>query len=601
MIFMVILFFIVAYTWRRRLSLIYAGSQMSPMTNNPLPFACFVAICTLTFAPLSEAQTLEQSVHLMLQQEPELRAVDFDSKSSFQDYKIARGDLFPQVTLNGSSGVSERDRSTDGLVSQSGDTLWSNQVGLSIRQLLFDGGTVSNEVRASSAFYDAQRYLQMSQIEARVVDLAEVYLETIRVGRQVKAARENVAVHKEMREKLAERQRNGGVRADTSLIDGRLSLAENSLYTQELAMENARWRFKRLTGVEPSNITEPASLKTGSSLSELDVTQNWDYLAATSALEAADFKRQSKRGLYSPNVYLDAGASRGEDTLGVRGRDDEVRALLVLSWDLYRGGANKATNHRERLQLAKAGELLRAADQQREYQLRLLLAEKEGSRASTGSLEQYVDKLGRVIADYEEQFRIGQKELLNILDVRNEHYQARSRLIDSRFNQDVADYRMLGAQGRLVERLIGDSVADYVTVGNRRADKWYPHPQTEAADKSKRTLIATSEGTPVGNQSQVAAQLTVTDTANQPAESTPEATEQPAADEATEGKDEDEEYSWPSPFPPLKPAATDTHKVDNKIPVTVPADETGETVKAEAPAASEDEPRRFFGLFKRKK
>jgi len=420
------------------------------------------------------AQTLEEAVHLMLQQEPELRAVDLDSRSSFQDYKIARGDLFPQVTVNGSSGIRERDRSTDGLVSQSGDTLYSNQIGISIRQLLYDGGIVRNEVKASEAFYRSQRYLQMAEIEGRVVDLAEVYLEVIRVNRQLVAAQENVAVHREMRDKLAERQRNGGVRADTSLIDGRLSLAENSLFTQELAMANAKWRFARLTGIEPSSLTEPNYVPAGDDIESLDIAQNWNYLAADAALEAADYKRKSKKGLYSPNVYLDAGASRGEDTLGVRGRDDEVRALLVLSWDLYRGGANKATNQRERLQLAKAGELLRAAGQQREYQLRLLLAEKSGSRASTGSLEQYVDKLARVIDDYEEQFRIGQKELLNILDVRNEHYTARSRLIDSRFNEQTADFRILGIQGLLVERLIGDSIAEYVTVGDRKADRWYP-------------------------------------------------------------------------------------------------------------------------------
>jgi len=536
-------------------------------TKSPLP-AYLVAIISLTFLSVSQAQTLEQAIHLMLQQEPELRAVDFDSKSSFQDYKIARGDLFPQVTVNGSSGVSERDRSTDGLVSQSGDTLWANQVGLSVRQLLFDGGMVSNEAKASSSFYDAQRYLQMGQIEARVVDLAEVYLELIRVGRQLEAARENVAIHRDMREKLAERQRNGGVRADTSLIDGRLSLAENSLYTQELALENAHWRFKRLTGVEPSDIKDPAALHTGNSIEELDATQNWDYLATTAALEAANFKRKSKRGLYTPNIYLDAGASRGEDTLGVRGRDDEVRALLVLSWDLYRGGANKATNQRERLQLAKAGELLRAADQQREYQLRLLLAEKEGSRASTGSLRQYVDKLGRVIADYEEQFRIGQKELLNILDVRNEHYQARSRLIDSRFNEDVAEYRMLGIQGRLVERLIGDAIADYVTVGNRKADKWYPYPAGETKTKRHRVQLATSDDiSPPDNKHTISVK------------GKPSRSSQPVT------------VILPDKQTKTTPAPTSGNK----------ADRTAEAVTTEAATpSSEDKPRRFFGLFKRK-
>ena len=545
------------------------------MTKNPLAIACSAGIL-FSFLSSAAAQTLQQAVHLMLKQEPELLAVNLDSESAFQDWKIARGDLFPQVTLNGSSGVSERDRSTDGLVSRSGDSLWANQVGLSVRQLLFDGGIVSNEARASSAFYDSQRYLQMSQIEARVVDLAEVYMEVIRVQRQLTAARENVSVHKEMREKLAERQRNGGVRADTSLIDGRLSLAENSLYTHELAMKNAEWRFARLTGVQPESLTEPAKPWHAKTFESLDLSQNWDFLAASAALDAADFKRKSKRGLYSPNVYLDAGASRGEDTLGVRGRDDEVRALLVLSWDLYRGGSNKATNQRERLQLAKAGELLRAAEQQREYQLRLALAEKEGSTASTGSLKQYADKLSRVIDDYEEQFRIGQKELLNILDVRNEHYQARSRLIDSLFNEDTGAYRILGIQGRLVQHLIGDSIADYVTVGNRKADKWYPgSPNATIETEPSYSAKAPAPGLAQTVSTDPQVETTVAQVSDAPASGAETSLPAAKADDA-----DDEEWPWPDPFPTLK-SATDNSKL---IALSHSAHESKETETREEAA-----------------
>ena len=50
----------------------------------------------------------------------------------------------------------------------------------------------SSQSKAADYSYQAQQLIEMGQIEARVVDLAEVYLEVIRTGRQLDLAEENV-------------------------------------------------------------------------------------------------------------------------------------------------------------------------------------------------------------------------------------------------------------------------------------------------------------------------------------------------------------------------------------------------------------------------
>jgi adhesin transport system outer membrane protein len=305
----------------------------------------------------------------------------------------------------------------------------------------------------------------MGMIEQRVVDLVEVYMELIRVDLQMKAAREHVADHIAFRAKLIRREQEGGVRSDTFLIDGRLSLAENTLATINLDRDNAIARYTRLTGKAPGNLTKPGipALK---DFEKIDLANNWDYLAACATLKSFEAALAAVQKNYGPNVFLDAGATEGDD-------NSELHALVGISLDLYKGGERKASECREYWQTVKARELLRAADENRRHRATDLLNEKQASASSVVSLDKYLDRLSSVASDYERQFNLGKRELLNLLDIRNEKYQAKSRLIDARFNDDMSNFRILGTQGKLVYHLIGDEISRHVGMGCGQADDWY--------------------------------------------------------------------------------------------------------------------------------
>ena len=75
----------------------------------------------------------------MLKFEPELNAAEYDTLSTIGDHRIARSELRPQVTVDSSIGFSDRDRATDGLF-RTGESLLQRELGIRVRQLLFDGG-----------------------------------------------------------------------------------------------------------------------------------------------------------------------------------------------------------------------------------------------------------------------------------------------------------------------------------------------------------------------------------------------------------------------------------------------------------------------------
>jgi adhesin transport system outer membrane protein len=457
----------------------------------------FFLTLLLIAAPRLSAQPLEEAVRAMLAFEPELLAAHADTHSAEEDVRVVRGDRLPQVRLSSTAGAVNRDRTLDGLVRGAGQTLFTRDIGISLTQLLFDGGSAALSSSSAAHAHDMQTYLERGMIEARVVDLAEVYQEILRTGVQIEEARRNIEVHERIRAKVHDRAGVGGTKADTTLVDSRLVAARDALIAQELAQRRAVDRFLRLTGTPPDNLVTPRLPAIPSSLADVNLDRNWSFLSAEAALLATEDKLKAAERANFPKLFLDAGVREGRDVLGVEGTDDEMRALITMQWDLVTGGSRAATTRREGWQAIRAHELLRAADLERNYRLTLLWREREGDLRAVASLGQQADFLAVVAEDYEDQFLVGKHDLLDILDVRNRHYEVRSRFVDAEFNLKTGAYRILGVQGRLVEFLLGEGAWDDVAPGSATPSAWsravadlvkHPHHPGDDAVESHHTM-----------------------------------------------------------------------------------------------------------------
>ncbi|MDF1752925.1 MAG: TolC family protein [Verrucomicrobiales bacterium] len=413
-----------------------------------------VILAGLLIGPaFSQTLTLPEATRLMLEFEPELNATEYDTLSAIENIKVTRADLLPQVSLTGSAGVSNRDRTTDGLL-QSGETLFQRQLGLSVRQLLFDGGVARNNTRASENAMMAQQYLEKGMIESRVVDLAEVYMEVLRTEKQIALANDNIENHRKMVELIKKKVENGGHRTEVQLAQSRLNRATNVLSSLQLGYNRALTRLARLVGTNTFVLTYPTPPPIPQNPDEISLEDNWEFLAAAEALEEAEHRANAVKASNKPQFYLDAGYNVGRDVIGINGRDDEVSALIVGEWQLFSGGRKKATERREHFQVGKFEELKRSADIARHHDMDLLWQERNASTESGRILRSYQADLGKVVADYEKRFTLGREDLLNILDMQTEYYSVSSDLVDTQFDYDTNAFRIKGKQGQLTEWLL---------------------------------------------------------------------------------------------------------------------------------------------------
>ncbi|NNE91556.1 MAG: TolC family protein, partial [Verrucomicrobiales bacterium] len=419
--------------------------------------ATALIISLLGPAPASPAaETLETAIRKMLEYEPELRASAWDAVSVRHDQKVVRGEMLPQVNISGSGGLYERDRSLDGLEASTSGPLFSRQLGVTARQLLWDFGAANSRNNSAKARARMQALMESAHAESRAVDMVEVFLEVLRLREQIRLSEANLAQHRKVATAMQDRFEQGGDRADLALVQGRLELSKTDLETQKLALEHAVGRYKRLTGREPGELQKPGIPRIPDHRNRIDLSANWYVLASREAIEMAEETRKAEQKEGGPKLFAEGGYSVGQDVLGIEGQDNEARALVVLSWNIIDGGRNV---HRAKRGIAlekKAHELHKAANAEQRYQAGLLLSELEGAKNTIDALEEYSTRLKQVSSDYDEQFELGKRDILSILDVQNEQHSAQSRLVDATYEEIASRYRLLGLQGYLVSGLIGE-------------------------------------------------------------------------------------------------------------------------------------------------
>ena len=364
-----------------------------------------------------------------------------------------RSALGPQLILEGSAGWANRDRSIDGVAS-GGDDLFSRQIGLVFEQLLFDGGFHRYRWKDAEQRLRAEQLLDIAQRETTAIGTVAAYLEVIRAREHVVLARTNLDLHGKIRERAAKRAEAAGNQADVELSSARYNQSKTLLLERELALKQADIMLFRYTGQRTTELLKPHQSRIASS-GEIDVTQNYHYQAALHQREAATLVKKAVKARYMPRVLFRGTGGLGEDVLGIRGQDNEASALVVVQWDLFDSGRRKGLIEQAIADVDRQTAII-------DETLVLLSQDTEARWADYSTvterirvMEEYAGQLKKTVELYEEQFELGTRPLLGVLDIQNEEIAALIRLVDDRFDYDLSTYRLLFFGGQLISQTVG--------------------------------------------------------------------------------------------------------------------------------------------------
>ncbi len=411
------------------------------------------------------ALSLDEAVRLTLRTNPDVQAAAADRRAADRAVDEARSGFFPEVDLRAASGieksknVSTLNRADRGL-GESGSVVKNRTEGaFSINQMVFDGFEVESDVEAQRALRDSAAHRVRQTSEDIALSAVDAYLQMLLSRALVALAADNVAVHQKFVELTTTRARAGvGRLADVQQAEARRAFAQSTLLAREGGLRDAEARFVRTVGVAPDNLVLPLSPYEALPPS-IEEAETWAYArspalaVAASEVEASRAAVERAEAPFYPRLDLQLGATRNRNIDGIDGPNEDATALMVLSYNLYRGGGDIARRREamERLNSAIAGEnqTRRAVVEE----LRFAWNALEVAEARLVALAQYAASVDQLRHSYRQQYDIGQRTLLDLLDTENELFNARSTLAVGEFDTLFSVYRTLAGTGSLLASL----------------------------------------------------------------------------------------------------------------------------------------------------
>jgi adhesin transport system outer membrane protein len=403
-------------------------------------------------------ETLVKAARKAVVSNPEVQARWNGFKAAGNERDVARGGFLPQLDLTASTGREDRDSPVVGNVGSYN----VNAARLTLNQMLFDGMFTANEARRLG-YAKLTRYYELTEAsETAALEAVKAYADVARYRELVDVATQNYVEHKQTTLQVEERANSGvGRRVDVEQANGRLALAESNLLTELTNLHDVSARYLRVVGEKPPAnlppLPEPFKLGTLPVSTEalmLDGLQGSPTLnAAIENVRASKMGIESRRAAYMPRVDFRAYASHDNNTGGISGGTRVNGVELVLNYNLFRGGADKARERQAVDQKEQARDLQEKACRDVRQTLSIAYSDVRSLSEQQRYMDQHRLSTEKSREAYRQQFDIGQRTLLDLLDSQNEYFEATRSYINARYNQVAAQARTLAGMGQLVTAL----------------------------------------------------------------------------------------------------------------------------------------------------
>ena len=411
-------------------------------------------ISALTISASSSALTLEESVATAINQHPKLQQKYASFEAAVRYKKAAKGDYLPQVKLYGGVGY-ENVRYNSG---QRIDTdLNRTEIGLKVSQLLFDGFRTTSEIDRLEFEQEAERFGLISEAENLSLEVAQVYLSLIQANKIVSLSEQNITEHQAILKDIELRQAKGlSSESDVAQVKASVATSNTSYLAARNEQMDLQARYYDLVGELPNDLHDPRpdmNYVPQSLAHALDIAvkKHPEIDAAIRDTQAANAQYEREKSDYWPKLSIELQANKNDNIGGIEGPDEDARAMLMLSYDLFNGGSTTDRAEAAAWQFQQAKSIRQQTEKQVIEGTRLAWNAYEFVGQQRYFYQQNVDQAMLAQQGYQRQFELGRRSLLDVLDAKVEVFLARKNYLTAYYNYHAASYRLINATGSLIE------------------------------------------------------------------------------------------------------------------------------------------------------
>ncbi|MDP3606588.1 MAG: TolC family outer membrane protein [Polaromonas sp.] len=398
--------------------------------------------------------TLQEAAQKAVLSNPEVLARWHTLRAAGFERDVGAGALLPKVDLLAGAGAERRSDST----TRSRYDRTSSS--LTITQLLYDGFATRNEIKRLDHARLVRLFEFFDTSESVALEVVRAYYDVLRYRQLVQLAEENFVQHRSVFDQTERRVKAKIARAvDLEQIGARLALAEANLLTETSNLHDTTARFQRIVGQSPTEeMPVPVQLKLNipadaATAVRLAQQRNGALRASIENVRASNSALASRSGAYQPRFDLRLRRDRGSNLSGNTGTSESNVAEVVMSWNLFNGMSDRARERQFAEQLNVARDLRDKTC--RDIRQTLLIAYNEVRKLNEqlGYLSQNKVSVEKARNAYRQQFDIGQRTLLDLLDTENELYQAKRAEASAEQDLNIAFARTHAGIGTLLGAL----------------------------------------------------------------------------------------------------------------------------------------------------
>jgi adhesin transport system outer membrane protein len=415
-----------------------------------LALACLAATVHAQSTP---ATGIAGAVQKAISNNPEVTARLNALRATTNEVDIAKGAYYPTVDLGASVG-----RDSDRITNRTPESqnLYRNGLALTANQILWDGQATRKEVERLGHARLTRYFEFLNTSEETALEAARAYIDVQRYRKLVSLAEDNYVQHKYAFDQLQSKFKAGvGRGVDSEQANARLALADSNLTTEIANLHDVSARYLRVIGEVPANQQAATSgLDRGILAGNADtihqaLAKNTSISAAVENLRSVEAQAKGVDGRFQPKVEARVRSGVGKNFDGVQSQKRDTAAEILLNWNLFNGGSDQA-------RVRQYSDLINQAADQRDKACRDVRQTAAIAHNDIRKLKDQLAALDRNVLAiekardaYRQQFNIGQRSLLDLLNAENELYTAKRSYANAEADLQLAYARTQAAKQNL--------------------------------------------------------------------------------------------------------------------------------------------------------
>jgi adhesin transport system outer membrane protein len=417
----------------------------------------FKALPFALTASFVQAQSLPEAMQKALDVHPEVQAGVNSRIAADYNLRAAKGGYLPRVDVLAGYGREGSDTPSSRVTTNGWDTMNRGESSVRLQQMLFDGFATSSEVGRQQATVNSRAYSLLNTSERTALTVAQVYLDVMTRREMVRLAEDNLKSHERIFDQIRLRTTRGvGRMADMDQAEARLAQARNNLLTEQANLADAQTNYLSAVGEMPDQLSPPqgfiALMPANLNEARQQMIENSPVLrSAESDIAAAEKQYQTAKSSFYPRFDAELGRTADNNIGGEQGHNNSWEAMVRMRFNLYSGGSNKADLESKSYQANQALDIRNNALRQLNEEVGLAWNAYNNANAQLPIAQQYVDRSNSVRTAYQQQFSLGERTLLDLLDSENELFTAQQRLVQIKNQQLYTQYRIKADMGQLLK------------------------------------------------------------------------------------------------------------------------------------------------------